>query len=187
VGRRFGGRSALAKVAPLRMRAILYSSIILTFTVTYAFFLDFVGIRGVKPDILLIFAAVTGARRGATEGAAVGLACGAVKDLLSSGFFGINMLLLLYVGLLPGLINERVQRENVLALLTVTLFLSAAYESSVFLVTFYFGRWVGLGHAMASVIVPQALYTAAVAAMLYAPLLLVYGLIERNEKKYSRL
>ena len=71
-------------------------------------------IAGVRPDLALILAAVSGLLFGAKEGAIVGLCCGFLLDAQAGRLIGLGMLLLMLAGVVPVLLLRSMPQRPLL-------------------------------------------------------------------------
>jgi len=70
------------------------------------------GLRGVRPDLLLLFVLAAGLRGGETAGAAWGVGLGFLQDSFSAGLPGTAILTKGLAGLAAGALRERLDCDN---------------------------------------------------------------------------
>jgi cell shape-determining protein MreD len=121
----------------------------------------------VRPDLCLIASFLIGFLAGEFDGVMMGLALGFVQDLFSGGDSGLNFMTKGLVGLLAGLAGRHLANTTNLAVLA--LLLSASLLSGL---VFVLWSWSGEGLAdgllfVQSVLLPQAVYDAALGAGIY--------------------
>ena len=98
-----------------RLRLVLvYGAYILGMSLLQVTWPEVLTIRGARPDLALVFAAVAGYLYGTMDGAVVGLLCGFMLDMQSGRILGLGMLSLMFTGMIPGLLFRRVFRKSAL-------------------------------------------------------------------------
>lgn len=129
--------------------------------------LDFVAIKGVKPDLVALLVVLNGFLLGPREGAFLGFAGGILEDLISGSYIGMGALSKMLSGYLAGAAGERFYRESVL-IATGVAFIAASAGSVVhYLLLLYLGIYVPPFDALLRVVLPSALYTALLAPFVF--------------------
>ena len=119
-----------------RLRQILiYAGYIIGFSLLQATWPDTLAIQGVRPDLALILVVMAGYLYGSMDGAVTGLLCGFMLDMQSGRILGFGMLLMMFAGLLPGLLFRRLFRKSAIfaavgVLAAALLFHTAMYSLS---------------------------------------------------------
>jgi rod shape-determining protein MreD len=155
-------------------KVFFYLFFIIFFLVLQTTLLQYVSIRGVIPNLLIVFTIVTGILRSGTEGSAVGFFAGLCVDMQFGSVLGFHAMLGLFLGLAAGLISRRIYRENLMIVVFFTFVYSIAYESVVYLVSNILNSDIRIIFAFTNVILPEALYNCAVSILLF-PLVLKAG------------
>jgi rod shape-determining protein MreD len=129
-----------------------------------------------QPDLVLIVVVTLAFLDGALAGTVSGFAGGLLLDLLPKPYMGLSALSKLVVGYLSGLFERTVVMENVffpvLALLIASLSDRLFYSAFIFL---FLGEKVRLFSIFWQMIVPSALYSAAVAPLIYFPIFRLFS------------
>jgi rod shape-determining protein MreD len=149
------------------MKRWLYAGLILGLVPLQTTLLKYVSVAGIRPDLCLIATCLVGFVAGEAEGVLLGLALGFMQDLVSSGEAWLNMLTKGTIGLLAGIAGRHLARTTSSAVFVVVLTVSALASLAFLLV-----GWSGLSAADAvlairSILLPQALFDATVAAAIF--------------------
>ena len=149
------------------MKYAVYIGLLLIVVPVQTTFLDVVSVVGVRPDLCLVAAVLMGLALGRFEGLLVGLALGLVQDFFSAGVLGLNLVTKGVSGLLAGIAGRYVAPITPVTAFVVVLALSVV-SGLVFLLS---GRGGGTAtealYGLYSVLLPQAIYDAVLAAVLY--------------------
>ncbi|HOV78865.1 MAG TPA: rod shape-determining protein MreD [Bacillota bacterium] len=129
--------------------------------------LDFISVFDIKPDLVMLLAIFSGFLLGKREGAFWGFAGGLIEDLFSGSYIGLNALSKMAAGYLAGVAGDRLYRENILVAAGVTFFSSVAGLLLNYLLLLHLGIGISPFYALLRVIVPTALYTAALVLLLF--------------------
>lgn len=130
----------------------------------------FLRIRGVAPDVLLAMVVSLGLLFGPQAGMVAGAAAGLLLDVASGRYVGLHVLTLGTAGALVGLVERRVYKDNPLLPLAGGLAATLLDEGLTYLVLTFFGWRVPPLAALRDVLVPSALYNAAVTWLVYFPI-----------------
>lgn len=135
--------------------------IILVFLVSIiqSTFLHNLRIFNIKPDILLclvIFAAFYG---GASFGFKTGIFAGVMKDILSGGVFGLNILSFSLVGLILGFYSIRLYREKITSQIIICFIATFLIGNLSYIITDISYSQPAYPLSLRMVIIPLALYT----------------------------
>lgn len=149
------------------MHLLLYLFLLGTALVLQTTVLDQVALRGVKPDLVLLLAALSGFLLGPREGAFLGFVGGAMMDLFAGSYIGLNALAVMTAGYLAGEAGERLYRESALVATGVTFFAAAGGLAVNYLLLLYLDIHVHPLYALVRVILPTALYTAVLAPFFF--------------------
>ena len=108
-------------------RSNIYITIVLIFFAELIIFQNF-RFFNVKPDLLLIAVLFFGFNFGTMRGLEAGALAGILKDMFSIGCFGVNMFTYVFIGLISGLLKNKLAKENFLS--EFFLAISAVYITS---------------------------------------------------------
>ncbi|NQT35715.1 rod shape-determining protein MreD [bacterium] len=119
-------------------------------------------IKGIKPDLLLIFVIAVTIRRGSYAGLAAGFAMGFAQDLVSIGFLGVMVLAKSTVAFWSGKWLEN--RDIALSPLGWLILIIIAALSQGFLVSLFVlqGSQVSLINNMFYSVIPVSIYTGII-------------------------
>jgi len=147
---------------------IYYFLWILLLAVTQSTALDVIRIAGVVPNLFLIFVISVAILSGSpTESAIIGVISGFMLDTMSGGTFGINMLLLMYAGVLNGIIFKRLLAGQYFGMIVTILGTSVMYYFLEFSMSFAIFGYASLGWDFLLVSLGATLYNAIVSVPLY--------------------
>lgn len=130
-------------------------------------FLDKVVFFNVRPDLLLLLAVIYGLLYGPARGFTVGFLGGFLQDLLTGRFLGLHAISKGITGLLIGLAEREVFKENLAMPFLLSLVGTVLSELMVFAVLFAVGRHAPFSQAWRHIIVPEAIYNAMLAPFIY--------------------
>ena len=95
----------------LRYKVLINTVSIIIIMLLQTTLVDYMEIKNVKPNILLVYTICTSILEGSVGGGVVGLFAGLVYDILSGKYLGFFALLGMYTGVVAGMANRRVQKE----------------------------------------------------------------------------
>lgn len=121
-----------------------------------------ISIKGARPDILIIFIIFCGLFYGVRFGLESGLILGLVKDALDISIFGINIFIFAILGMICGILSDKIYKENFLTQIIVS-----------FIATFFISK----------LNLPDAIYTALIAPLVFFILRLVFNFNIRSIKE----
>lgn len=148
------------------MRAALYGVFLLVLVPMQATILHYLGLGGVRPDLVLVSVCVIGFLRGELEGFLAGLWLGFAQDLLSAGDWWFNLATKSGIGLLAGLAGRQVVHVTA-AVMLAGLFVLSCCSGVLFLLLVQTGDLAGVAQVVRFVLVPQAIFDALLGAGVY--------------------
>lgn len=107
-----------------RISAKALCLILFLFVVIDVTFPRILAVNGATPDLLAVAVIFFGLFSGIRSGIESGLVTGLIKDILSAGIFGANIIIFGALGLISGVLSERIYRDNPLIQFFIS-FLSA--------------------------------------------------------------
>lgn len=143
-------------------------------------------IAGVVPNILLLVVLTLALVGGRTQGVVVGFVAGLLADLLGTGVIGVAALVFTVIGYMAGSLQENMFAEGWLLPVSVVLIASLLAEFSYALVLALLGEGAGFGMTLTRIVIPTALYTAALALVLY-PFLARFLRTEQTMTTFRRI
>ena len=148
------------------MKSPVYFIILLLIIPVQASLLAPLSLGGIKPDLALVLIYIIGLLTGPAEAALAGMVIGLVQDIGSGSFIGFSGLTRGLIGFSAGLLGRRVldltSRSN-------SLFLTAFSLLEGIFIAFFLQMFYGsvpFVSLMAGRILPQALYTGVLGAVL---------------------
>ncbi len=148
------------------MKSLVYFTVLLLIIPVQASLLAPLSIGGIKPDLALALLYIIGLLTGPAEAALAGMAIGLVQDLGSASFIGFSGLTRGLIGFSTGLLGRRVldltSRSN-------SIFLTAFSLLEGLFIAFFLQMFYGsvpFVSLMAGRVLPQALYTGVLGAVL---------------------
>ena len=140
-------------------------------------------IGGIRPNLLIIAVAALGFLGGKRTGIYSGFFAGLLIDISFRSVYGMNALLYMYVGYICGLFKKVLFPKDIkLPLLFIT------GSDFVYNILFYFFQFLfrgkfNFGYYVKSIILPEIVYTAIMACILYPFIHYIMKRIEVPEKK----
>jgi rod shape-determining protein MreD len=149
------------------MKYALYLGLLVGLVPIQTTVLESVSIAGVRPDLCLVAAVLIGFAMGPLEGLLMGFALGFLQDYFSAGLLGLNLITKGLLGGLGGAASRYITNATAVTALVVVIGLSAL-SGVIFLLAGRAGEDLGDAfYGVWSILLPQAIYDAAVAAGVY--------------------
>jgi len=148
------------------MKQLVYLILVFGLVAIQATVLSHVSVGGIRPDLCLVAASLVGFFIGMREGLLVGLAMGFVQDLFSAGELWLNLVTKASAGFLGGAAGRYVANATTITALAGILGLSLL-SGTVFLLTVGPAGFRDASFAVRTVLLPQAMWDAALGAGLY--------------------
>lgn len=149
------------------MRYWVLAGILLVAFLVQSVLATYLSIGEVVPDLLLVVVLSYGLLFGWQIGLGAGMLGGLLLDLNTGRFIGLHVLTLGLVGLVSGVIEEKVFKDNLLLAPAAGFVGSMASHSIVVLALWLFGWKFNLAETLRSTILPAALYDMVLAAIVY--------------------
>lgn len=125
----------------------------------------YVSIRGVKPDLVMVYVVLVGMLSGAKDAGFVGFFTGLLEDASSGQFLGLFVLTRVATGLAAGLSYEKVFQDRVVVPITL-VFLGGVFGGVLHLFLLSsFGVPLSVSPATLRVVLAQGAYSAAIAPL----------------------
>lgn len=148
------------------MKQVLYLILVFGLVPIQTTVLAYASVGGIRPDLCLVAASLVGFFAGELDGLLLGLALGFVQDLFSAGELWLNLVTKGSAGFLAGMAGRYVANTTTVTALVTVLGLSFL-SGTVFLLTVRAGGLTDVFFAIRSVLLPQAVWDAALAAGMY--------------------
>ncbi len=167
-------------------RILILAAIIILVIILQSTLLNYIGIWGSKPDLLLIFVIAIGLTRGVQDSVIFGFAAGLLEDIAAGGMIGETAFVKMLIGLLVGLFEQRLFKENFIVPACMIFFGSLVQGLLTFFFINSFQVRLDFLSALLHKIIPAALYTSLVSAAIYPLAVRIYAKIY-SEHIYSRI
>lgn len=119
------------------MRFFIYTVVFLSFLIMQVLFSTYFRISGIAPNFLLVFVISNSLIRDHKYGFFWGLTTGLVLDIMIGRALGFNALFFMYIGLLIGLLADRIYRESLLPPMFFVILSTLFYNLATYFVFFY--------------------------------------------------
>ncbi len=140
-------------------------------------------IGSISPNLLIVVTAAFGFMRGRKEGLWVGFFCGLFMDLMFSDVLGFYALVYMLVGFVNGFFRKNFFPDEIrlpVILIAVSDFFC---NMVIYFCLFLFRGRLNLGYYIVHTMLPELIYTMAVAIVLYYILLKINQKLEETEKR----
>jgi len=150
-------------------RVIMYLVLALLLFI-HVTFLNYIGIFGFKPDLLLIAVIFLALFFGSEVGLEAGIVAGVGKDMLALDYMGMNTLVLGLTGLVIGAMHTKFFKESKFTRAIIVFFFSA-FSMSIHLVLYNlisYSREIKFIDYAVSGLLPVSLYSALIAIPVFS-------------------
>lgn len=151
----------------MQVRNIIYAIFAILITAIQTTILDYIGILGVKPNLLLTLVVAVALLSGPLDGGIIGLWCGVLFDIVGYGGFGFHAIFYLYTGVVIGVLSRRYFRDNILLNMLICLASSIALELLYFIFSFLIWGKGGFTGLIILKILILGIYTALFSIPIY--------------------
>lgn len=146
------------------LKKIVYLSLImLTLFILDNTIIPMFSIKNIYPSLLLVFIICYSIINGYEEGVILGVASGFLQDIYFPQFFGINMLVNMFICLISAKVGESIFKEKAIVPIISTFLLSILKSIMIFGLLFLLGESNNFLH----VIIYKGLYDMALAVFTY--------------------
>lgn len=166
----------------MRRKIVLAVIIIVCFLLQCTIF-KALAIASISPNLLIVVTASVGFMRGHKEGLFVGFFCGILIDLMFGSALGFYALIYMLIGFADGFFRRIFYPDEI----RLPIFLIAVSDFFcniiIYFVLFWFRGRFAFGYYLMHTILPELVYTMAVAILLYFILLKINQRIEAIERR----
>ncbi|HOJ11969.1 MAG TPA: rod shape-determining protein MreD [Clostridiales bacterium] len=128
---------------------------------------DYMKINNVKPNLILVYTVCTSILEGSKGGGIIGLFAGLALDIIAGKIIGFYALFGMYLGVIAGMSNRRLYKDNIIVVIFFTFFLTFVYESGVYLLSNpEITRSIML-YALKNIIFTEALYNGGLSIIVH--------------------
>jgi len=170
----------------MKLKIIAYTILIFLTVLIQSTVGDSIKIYGVRPNITIALIVIVALIRNGTEGAIVGFCCGLMQDAVSGMVIGFYALMGLYLGLVIGLINKRLYRENVLIAVFLTFASTIVYEYLVYFFTTFLRAPLDFVYPMKNIILIEAAYNSAISIFIFIIVIKMHVRFKEYDKNSRR-
>lgn len=149
------------------MRYLVLGAVIILALALQSTVFPHLSVAGVKPDLVLIVVIFFSLLNGSRAGGILGFCAGLFEDLLIGRVIGINALAKMGTGLLVGLIEKKVYRENVVVPIMVTAAGSIICQIFFLLLAQFVPANIPFWNGLLYVGIPVAIYNACLVPIIY--------------------
>ena len=168
-------------------RAIIIFVILLLNLILQSTVLQYIRINSIIPNTAFAIVISMSLLRGRVEGCLTGFASGILQDIFFGNSLGYYALLGVLSGYIAGRFNHNYYRENYAIPVFLCFTGTLIYESVVFFTGAFFDGYLNYFYFLINIILPEAVYTAVVAIVIYRLLFSVNDRIEKSEKYKRKL
>lgn len=168
-------------------RAVIIFIILLFNLVFQSTVLQYFRINSVIPNTALAVIISIALLRGRLEGCLTGFAAGILQDIFFGNSLGYYALFGVLSGYIAGRFNHNYYRENYALPVFLCFTGTLIYESAVFFTSAFFDGYLNYFYFLINIILPEAVYTAVVAIVIYRLLFSINDRIEKSEKYKRKL
>ncbi len=143
-------------------------------------------LAGISPNLILVITVAFGYLKGSRAGIVVGFISGLLLDIFIGSYFGMNALILMYIGYLNGLIRLFYFGEDIKFPIVLLSLSDVLYGLTVFAVLFLMRERYDYQFYFKAVIIPEAIYTVIVGMVVYTVTGIAIRWADKPEKRATR-
>ncbi len=149
--------------------------------------LQFMNIRGIMPNLLVITTVAVALLRGRIEGALCGAVIGLLIDIFFGSVIGFYGAIYMYIGFGTGFLHGNFYKDSVLIPLGLIAAADVVVNIITYFFTFLFRGQLAFHLYVGQIIIPELIYTLLIGFLLYRLLYLINYKIELVEwaKEYE--
>ncbi len=132
---------------------------------------------------MIILVSTIGFAKGANPGMTVGVICGLLLDIFSSGYFGMYALILVVIAFLNGSFRQVFFGDDMKLPLLLIGSSDLLYGAMVYLFTYVPRGKLDITYYFMNVMMPEAVYTILAALILYFPIIRLDEWLKKSEKR----
>lgn len=164
-------------------RAVIYFIEIIICFVLQSSLYQFIGLARVMPNLLLILVVSNAYMRGRMTGISVGFFSGLLLDILFGNVIGLYAMLLLLIGYVAGFAHKIYSRDDFTLPLIFIALANFVYHFMYYIFEFLLRGKLDFLYYFRILILPEVVYTVAVATVLYKLLQTINHALDRKEFK----
>ncbi len=140
-------------------------------------------LASVVPNFLIIITTSFGLMRGSKYGMGVGFVSGMILDCFSGSYFGIYLLIYLYLGFLSGLFKRMFYGDDIKLPLALIGANDIIYGILIYVIMFLPRKRFAFGYYLLNVIIPEAVYTILLSIVVYYIVLRINQWFDKDNKR----
>ena len=149
--------------------------LIFVFYILQVTLFNYIRIGGIAPNLLIIL------------GIFVGICSGFIYDIFFSGILGFSMLIYTVIGYICGMFFNQYEESNYIIPLLLTTVGTFSYGFLSFVVQFLLHNRIIADFFIMRIIMPEVIYTVIVALIIYKPIRLLNGILDKKKSKAVNL
>ena len=161
--------------------------LIFVFYILQVTLFNYIRIGGIAPNLLIILPIFFGLLKGKKEGIFVGICSGFIYDMFVSGILGFSMLIYTVIGYICGMFFNQYEESNYIIPLLLTTVGTFSYGFLSFVVQFLLHNRIIADFFIMRIIMPEVIYTVIVALIIYKPIRLLNGILDKKKSKAVNL
>ena len=176
----------MVEIKPIIKTIIAYGLLIYVYFILQTAVFPRFSLAGVCPNILIILISTIGFAKGANQGMIVGIICGLMIDIFSSGYFGMYALIFVIIGFLNGIFRQFFFGDDLKLPLLLIGSSDLVYGGLVYIFT-YIGRGrLDFVYYFMNLMMPEAVYTVLASLLLYFPIMMLDEWLVKSEKRREK-
>lgn len=176
----------MVEFKPILKTVLAYAVLIFFYYILQTAFFPRFKLGGVCPNVLVILVSTIGFAKGANQGMTVGIICGIILDIFSSGYFGMYALIFVIIGYLNGTFRQFFFGDDLKLPLLLIGSSDLIYGGLVYVFT-YIGRGrLDFPFYFMNLMMPEAVYTILVSLLLYFPIIQLDEWLVKSEKRREK-
>ena len=141
------------------------------------------GLGNIRPNLLIVATASLGFLGGKRTGIYAGFFSGLLMDVCFRSVYGMNAMLYMYIGYVCGMLNKVLFPKDIKLPLLFIVISDMSYSILYYFFQFFFRGKFNFGYYVRSIMLPEMVYTAITACILYPVIHYIMRRIELPEKK----
>ena len=147
-------------------KALTYISLVLLFVFQTSAG-PYIKIFGVIPGLILTFTICYSLTNSTFKSAAVGLVCGLLTDSATSGAFGLDGLIVMYLAIAVSYFSRKFYHENKLFVICSVMLFTVIYETVSMGVAVLMVSGTPILYSFVRIVIPAAIYNGLIAVPVY--------------------
>ncbi|QUI23334.1 rod shape-determining protein MreD [Vallitalea pronyensis] len=150
------------------MRRVIYAVLLVLINIVlYGSLKMYISINNITPNLLLITTVSVALLRGKYAGGIIGFFCGLLQDMTFGQVLGFYALIYMYLGFFSGYLYRIIYKDSVLIPTIVIAISDLIFGLYVYIFTFLLRGKLNMGHYFLNIIIPEVVYTALIAVLIY--------------------